>query len=91
MKKYFFAISLLLLIISFGLFTISSCAVSKKVSEKTGTQLWGENCGRCHNPPSPGEFNSSNWDIVGRHMRIRANITEDEEKKIVDYMKNSSY
>ncbi|HTM93792.1 MAG TPA: cytochrome c [Flavisolibacter sp.] len=89
MKKYFFVISLLLLIISFGLTAISSCAVSSKIKDKTGTQLWGENCGRCHNPPGPGEFNTSNWDIVGRHMRIRANITEDEEKKIIDYLKTT--
>ena len=89
MKRYFVVMSFLLLIICFGLFVFSSCAVSKKVNDKTGTQLWGENCGRCHNPPGPGEFNNSNWDIVVRHMRIRANITEDEEKKIVEYLKNT--
>ena len=89
MKRYFVVISFLLLIICFGLFVFSSCAVSKKVNDKTGTQLWGENCGRCHNPPGPGEFNNSNWDIVVRHMRIRANITEDEEKKIVEYLKDT--
>lgn len=89
MKRYIFIIGLLVLIMSFGLIAISGCAVSKKVSDKTGTQLWGENCSRCHNPPPPGEFNNSNWDIVGRHMRIRANITEDEEKKIIDYLKTT--
>jgi mono/diheme cytochrome c family protein len=68
---------------------MSSCAVSQKVKEKTGTQLWGENCGRCHNAPGPGEFSSANWDIIGRHMRIRAQITEIEEKKIIEYLKNS--
>jgi len=89
MKKYLFVIYGLVVIISFGLIGISSCAVSQKVNDKTGTQLWGENCGRCHNHPGPGEFSNSNWDIIGRHMRIRANITETEEKKIIDYLKSA--
>jgi len=89
MKKYYVALSLLILVIFFGIVSISSCAVSQKVNNKTGTQLWGENCGRCHNPPGPGEFSTSNWDIIGTHMRIRTNITETEEKKIIDYLKNT--
>ena len=89
MKKYIITLCLLVLVISFGVSGISSCAVSQKINEKTGTQLWGENCGRCHNPPGPGEFNSSNWDIIGRHMRVRTNITETEEKKIIEYLKTT--
>jgi hypothetical protein len=52
--------------------------------------LWGENCGRCHNAPGPGEFSAANWEIIGRHMRIRTNITETEEKKIIDYLKSTA-
>ena len=89
MKKYLFVIGFIALIISFGVFSISGCAVSQKVNDKTGTQLWGENCGRCHNHPGPGEFSNANWDIIGRHMRVRANITETEEKKIIDYLKDT--
>ena len=74
-----------------GLITIgiNSCKVSQKVMDKTGTQLWGENCGRCHNAPGPGEFSNVNWDIIGTHMRIRTNITETEEKKIIDFLKST--
>jgi hypothetical protein len=86
------------LIILAGLFSvmislaviISSCAVSQKIIDKTGTQLWGENCGRCHNAPGPGEFSDANWDVIGIHMRIRAHITETEEKKIIDYLKTTA-
>ena len=89
MKKSFAILSIFVLIVLSGIIGISSCAVSKKVQDKTGTQLWGENCGRCHNAPGPGEFSNTNWDIVGTHMRIRANITADEEKKIIDYLKST--
>jgi len=89
MKKYIIASSALLLAFSTSMVVISSCAVSQKVQNKTGTQLWGENCGRCHNAPGPGEFSAANWDIIGRHMRVRTNITETEEKKIIDYLKTT--
>ena len=89
MKKSSAILSLFSLIVLSAIAGISSCAVSQKVQDKTGTQLWGENCGRCHNAPGPGEFNNTNWDIVGTHMRIRTNITADEEKKIVDYLKST--
>ncbi|MEP6616151.1 MAG: cytochrome c [Ginsengibacter sp.] len=86
MKTKNIIIYALVSVISLGIIGINSCEVSKKVQAKTGTQLWGENCGRCHNAPGPGEFNNTNWDIVGTHMRIRTNITETEEKKIVAYL-----
>jgi cytochrome c2 len=89
MKKYIISSSVLLLAFSTSILVISSCAVSQKVQNKTGTQLWGENCGRCHNAPGPGEFSAANWDIIGRHMRVRTNITETEEKKIIDYLKST--
>lgn len=90
MKKYFIVSSLVLFITIASLISIGSCAPSQKVQDKTGIQLWGENCGRCHNAPGPGEFSAANWEIVGRHMRVRTNITETEEKKIIEYLKTTA-
>jgi hypothetical protein len=90
MKKYIIISFIILFGFLTGVTVISSCAVSQKVKDKTGIQLWGENCGRCHNAPGPGEFSAANWEIIGRHMRIRTNITEDEEKKIIDYLKSTA-
>ena len=89
MKKHLNILYAVILITGLGIIGISSCEVSQKVMDKTGTQLWGENCGRCHNAPGPGEFSTVNWDIIGTHMRIRTNITETEEKKIIEYLKNT--
>ena len=89
MKKYINIFCALILIIGLAIIGISSCKVSQNVMDKTGTQLWGENCGRCHNAPGPGEFNNANWNLIGTHMRVRANITETEEKKIIEYLKST--
>ncbi len=70
------------------LVTLYSCEAQKAAaSQKTGAQLWGENCIRCHNIPSPGDYNDVDWETIGLHMRIRANLTEDEIDKIVEFMK----
>ncbi|TAL50906.1 MAG: cytochrome c [Chitinophagaceae bacterium] len=89
MKKYLIIFCAFILILSISTIGVSSCTVSQKIQDKTGTQLWGENCGRCHNAPGPGEFSAANWDIIGRHMRVRAQVTETEERKIIEYLKGS--
>jgi cytochrome c len=68
---------------------VESCKVSEKADAKSGAQLWGENCGRCHNAPGPGEFRNSNWDIIGQHMRVRANLIGTDTEKIVAFLKGS--
>ena len=69
---------------------INGCSVSKKVTDKSGAQLWAENCNRCHNAPGPGEFNNANWDIVGTHMQVRANLTKTQIDKVIDFLKSTN-
>ena len=68
---------------------ISGCAVSQNVKDKSGAQLWGENCNRCHNSPSMEQYSKEHWDVIGAHMRVRANITDDEANKIVAFLQGS--
>ena len=68
--------------------TINSCA-SQKVIDKSGAQLWAENCQHCHNVPNPKSFSNEQWETIGMHMQTRALITEQERDKIVDFLKQS--
>ena len=52
--------------------------------------MWGENCIRCHNMPSPADFTDVQWQTVGLHMEDRANLTGVEAEKIVDFMKSAN-
>ena len=72
-----------------GLFLAVSC-MSAKVGMKTGAQLWGENCVRCHNTPSPAAYNNVDWETIGLHMRVRANLTADETKKMVEFLQSAN-
>ena len=64
-----------------------SCAVSSKISAKSGAQLWAENCQRCHNTPPPNSFSPQQWETIGMHMQSRALLTNKERDKIVDFLK----
>ena len=58
--------------------------------EKAGAQHWGEACNRCHIAPSPASYNDTDWDTIGLHMRVRANLTEKEITKITEFLKSAN-
>ncbi len=90
MKKLIIFNSLgVILILGFITF-FSNCVVNDAIKNKSGAQLWGENCVRCHNTPSPGTFSDIEWDVAVMHMRVRANLTEDEAVKIAGFLKTAN-
>lgn len=66
--------------------SISGCFTSKSVAAKSGAQLWAENCQRCHNTPSPSTFSAEQWKTIGMHMQTRAQLTDAERDKIVEFL-----
>lgn len=78
--------------------TIAACSSTKNTynqvadntteftMEKSGAQLWGEVCNRCHISPSPAAYNDIDWGTISLHMRIRANLTEQEITKIEEFL-----
>ncbi len=67
---------------------INSCAATADIVAKSGTQLWGENCIRCHNAPPSSDYSPAQWETIGMHMKLRANLTDDEINKIVAFLSN---
>lgn len=63
---------------------------SNQAVNKTGAELWSENCQRCHNMRSPNEFSDGEWEVISHHMRVRANLTADEHRKILEFLKKSN-
>ena len=85
-KKYNISgsLSVLVLIVLF----FAGCTSSENITySKSGAQLWGQNCVRCHNAPSPSAFSDRQWETIGQHMRIRANLTAKQTDKIVEFLK----
>ena len=61
-----------------------------KSSGKGSAQLWAENCVRCHNVRSPSTYSDAEWDVAMMHMRTRANLTAEESKKILEFLKSAN-
>lgn len=57
---------------------------------KPGAQLWAESCNRCHNYRSPSSYSDAQWSVAMHHMRVRANLTAEEEKKILAFLKSAN-
>ncbi len=58
--------------------------------EKSGAQLWGETCNRCHLAPSPADYNDTDWSTISLHMRVRANLAANEIQKIEGFLKSAN-
>ena len=70
--------------------TESSGAVSSdSYMGLTGEELWSNNCLRCHNIRPPTMYGNAQWDVIVHHMRLRANITGQEQRAIVEFLKSS--
>lgn len=59
-------------------------------SEKGGAQLWSENCARCHNVRSPSSYSDGEWQVAMMHMRVRANLTADDHRRILEFLKSAN-
>jgi len=85
-------LTMLLLITVFTILMgyVFSCSTSSMVTAKSGAQLWGENCIRCHNAPSPETFSDVDWDVATLHMEIRANLTSSEAEKVKAFLQSAN-
>ncbi len=81
-------------LVSFSLTVMSmyiyGCKVPQKIADKSGAQLWGENCMRCHNAPPATMYNDDQWKTIVTHMQVRANITKTEADKVLEFLQTSN-
>ena len=68
--------------------TVASEPAQKQI--KGGSQLWSENCARCHNMRSPSSYSDGEWEVVMHHMRVRAHLTPEEHKAILEFLKSAN-
>jgi len=99
-RRIFSVLVLLLVSTSWSLF--GEPKTSRKADDKSssgvsndsyrglsGEELWSNNCMRCHNIRPPTMYNDVQWDVIVHHMRLRANITGQEQRAIVEFLKST--
>jgi hypothetical protein len=72
-------------------FWLHSCKTGEKVAvEKSGAELWSEQCSRCHNMPDPTTYSDDKWETVSMHMKVRANISTKEIELIKQFLQSAN-
>jgi hypothetical protein len=87
------AAGLLAVAVAGGCATNPSSAITHPDSlavEKSGAQLWTDNCMRCHNLRGPETYSAAQWEVTVHHMRLRANLTGQEARKITEFLQSAS-
>jgi len=90
MKNKIKVIFFLASVLTLGGAAIYGCKTPASIAAKSGAQLWGENCNRCHNAPDPTTYSDDQWDVVAEHMRQKALLTDVEITKIRDFLKSAN-
>ena len=62
----------------------------KTTAEKGGAELWAQTCSHCHNLRSPSSYGPAQWEVAVYDMRVRAHLTGEEQRKILDFLKAAS-
>lgn len=60
------------------------------VTQHNGPQLWGNNCARCHNTPSPDAYSDHAWIAIVNHMQKVSGITVSEADQILEFLQASN-
>jgi hypothetical protein len=68
---------------------LNSAALGDFYMGLSGEELWTNNCMRCHNIRPPTMYSNAQWDVIVHHMRLRANITGQEQRAIVEFLKSA--
>lgn len=89
MKKYI-VVSVVIAVVIAVSTSLNSCKTSAVITSKSGAQVWGETCVRCHNSADPATFSDVEWDVAAMHMQIRANLTPEETKKVIDFLQSAN-
>lgn len=62
----------------------------KKPQELSGSELWSQNCGRCHNYRGIHEFDDAQWEVIVSHMRSVGNIPGKEARAILKFLQQGN-
>jgi cytochrome c553 len=65
-------------------------AAEKIQSSKGGAELWAMRCSQCHFARDPGFFSKEQWEVIMLHMRIRANLTAQEHRAILEFINSAN-
>ena len=65
-------------------------AAREQVASARGrTQMWAENCTRCHNARPASWYSEREWEVSMHHMQVRGYLTGAETRAITEFFRAS--
>ena len=55
------------------------------VAARGRTQMWAENCNRCHNARPASWYSRREWAVAMHHMQVRGYLTGEETRGITEF------
>jgi cytochrome c553 len=76
---------------SLGLLVMTAMALSSPLEgQRSGAEIWGANCGRCHLIQPINRYDAKAWEDIGLHMAITARLTSAETTAVIDLLKSAA-
>jgi hypothetical protein len=59
------------------------------VARRGRTQMWADNCNRCHNARPASWYAEREWEVSMHHMQVRGYLTGEETRAITEFFRAS--
>jgi hypothetical protein len=59
------------------------------VPRRGRTQMWAQNCNRCHNARPASWYSQREWEVAMHHMHVRGYLTGEEARGIMEFFRAS--
>ena len=77
--------------IMIGITTLAPILISQGIAlGLSGSKVFEQNCGKCHLSRQPKERSDKQWKMITEHMRVRANLTAEESRSVLEYLQSSN-
>ena len=74
-----------------GLLMVTAVALASPLDgQRSGAEIWGANCGRCHLIQPINRYDAKAWEDIGLHMAITARLTSAETTSVIDFLKSAA-
>ncbi len=59
-------------------------------AQRSGVEIWSQNCGRCHQLQPPNRYTADQWETIVDQMMLQARLTDDEAKAVLEFLKGGA-
>ncbi len=78
-------------LIAVGLLGVGSLVAPATIAaQRSGVEIWSQNCGTCHNMQPANRYTATAWETIMESMKIAARLTDDDAAAILEFLKGGA-